>query len=1226
MMAKLSLYVRLFGSLGLVPDKQPGEEIAGDEIVSRPASPQARSFLAYLILHHDRPIPRDRLTGIFWPERSDARARRALSHALWQIRNALGPAASRLITDEDTVSFTLCADDWLDVEAFEEKVGQYISRQANEYTSGQTHLELSVAVDLYRADFLEACYDDWALVERERLRELYLRALERLITLHKRWGDYQRALAYAQCLATADPLREAAHRELMRLYHLLGRSRAALEQFGVLRGLLEDELGVEPAAATTALYHEIIIALEEADAPHLPVAAPPPPMLRDLAHLPFVGRVEERAALLDRLRATVPGHGGMALVEGDAGVGKTRLVEEIIADARWRGFQVGLGKAGPLAKAAPYQLLRDALSPLLTPLRMAQLAELMEPLWLSAVAPLFPAIAQQLPDLPTLPSLDPQEEQRRLWEGLARCIVGLASTTPLLLVLEDLHWADEAILTALPHLAPHLPLSRTLLLLTYRPAEARQRAIVWETLEALDRALPLLRVSLSSFEPSESAALVRRALGVGEMDTPASAFARRLQDETEGNALFLLETLKALLERDKLAPVNDPSSAGWRFPAEDLPLPTPASVQELIGERVTSLPSELRSALELAAVLGEDADFPVLCHTSDTPPAELSEQLGKLKRRGFLKETKTGYRFEHDLVRSGVYDNIGQEQRRELHRRAGEALETIHPDQAETLSLHFNVGGVTEKAVAYRIKAADHAQGLHDYETAIRHYRTALTSLPDSATRWDVLARLEEALGVLGRRDEQDTALNEMLALAEDLRAPLLQAQTRHRQGWLAVLVGESKRALTLLDEASRLARAAGNKNLLGDCLVSAARAWWNIGRTLRCQAVTEEARSLFEKINNQEGLSRVFNMLGNIHLGHTGDFAEALACFEMNRRICRDAGDHYREACALGNIGVTYHVLGSYERSQEALAAAEEVIEQVGDRLWQGIIRLWQASNRYESGHPERARQRAEEALWLCQEIGNRNFEIESWGLLGLIALDWGDYEQARSHFRKAVEVAEAGQCAGDRTYHLSHLALAHLRLGHADEADRLSSEALSALDALGTFDRTKDVCFERYQIVAVTQGEDAARPYLERAYRLLREQASRIGDPELRESFLNEFRINRAILLAHRLGRPPSPVLYRRRWIPRRHPPTGRPLHEDEYVEVTWTIAAPEDAQITGKVARRRHRILRLLREATEQSAAPTVQHLAGALEVSARTIKRDLAALRAAGHDVQTRGSRG
>ncbi len=920
-------------------------------------------------------------------------------------------------------------------------------------------------------------------------------------------------------------------------------------------------------------------------------------------------------------------------------MGKTRLVQEAIATARWRGFQVAVGKADPLAVPSPYQHLSNALSPLLTPLRVAQLAEIVEPQWLSAAAQLFPPLTEQLPDLASLPSLEPQEEQQRLWEGLSRSLIGMASVAPLLLVLEDLHWADEAILTALPHLASHLPRSRALMILTYRPAEARQRAIVWETLVTLDRAQPLLRIHLSSFHPSEAAALVCRALGVGQANAQASAFAWRLQDEIGNNALFLVETLKSLLEQGNLAPISvpsakgHPSSAGWQFPSEELPLSTPTSVQELIGERLRRLPSGLRSPLDLVAVLGENADFPLLCRASDIPPAELSEQLSKLEQRGFLKETKVGHRFEHNLVRSAAYDNIERGQRRELHRRVGEALETVYPDQVETLAQHFNLGCATEKATTYIVKAAGRARSLHDFETAIRHYRTALKSPVDPTTRWEVLARLEEALGVLGRRDEQTTVLDEMLTLAEDLRDPLLQAQTCHRQGWLEVLAGEPERALTSLNEAIDLARETGSKDLLGECLVSAARAWWNIGDTPRCQAATEEARGLFAETKNQEGLSRVLNMLGNIHLGHTGDFAEALTCFEADRRICREIGDRYREACALGNTGITYHVLGSYQRSEEALTDAWEVIERVGDRLWQGIIRLWQASNKYESGHPKEAEQQAEEALQLCQEVENRNFEIEARGLLGLIALDWGDARQARSHFQRAVEVAEASQYLDDMAYHLSHLALAHLRLGSVDEAVDLSSEALSTLDALGTFDRTKDICFERYQVVTVTEGEDAARPYLERAYELLLKQAARIGDPELRESFLNDFRINRSILLAQRLGRPPSPLLYRRVRLPHSRAPTGRPLREDEYVEVIWTISAPEDDRITEeahsernrRIARRHHRILRLLRQAAEQSAAPTLDDLAEALDVSVSTIKRDLVALRKAGHEVRTRGSR-
>ncbi|MDQ7029938.1 MAG: BTAD domain-containing putative transcriptional regulator [Ardenticatenia bacterium] len=374
-------------------------------------------------------------------------------------------------------------------------------------------LELSEAVTLYRGDFLEDIYDDWALLERERLRELYLRALERLITLHKQQGNYEGALTYAQRLATADPLRETAHRELMRLYHLLGRDHAALEQYATLRQLLADELGLEPAAAaTTALYHEIGAALKNADVPHLPTPSPSPPTLREIGHLPFVGRDAERAALLEAVEAAGRGHGGVVLIEGEAGVGKTRLVEEIVAGARWRGMLVAIGQA--LADgAASYHLLADALLPLLTPLRISQLAALVKPLWLSAVAPLLPPIAAHLPDLPALPDLEPRRERERLWEGLARCLDGLARATPLVLILEDLHWADEATLAALPHLASRLRESRFLMVLTCRSGEARERGITWQTLDALDRVQPLQRLCLSPLRRRGD----RRPGGVGPL-------------------------------------------------------------------------------------------------------------------------------------------------------------------------------------------------------------------------------------------------------------------------------------------------------------------------------------------------------------------------------------------------------------------------------------------------------------------------------------------------------------------------------------------------------------------------------------------------------------------------------------------------------------------------------------------------------------------------------------
>ncbi len=1242
------LHIRLLGPIevtlragapypGTAEDRGQAES---DAVVPAPSSPTARSLLAYLILHHDRRIPRDRLLGLFWPERADIRARRALSHALWQIRQALGPAADRLVTEGDAVAFAMQADDWLDVETFEEQVCKYTSRQVSNALPSHSLvslstclLELSEAVAIYRSDFLVDIYDDWALVERERLRELYLRALEQLIALHKQRGDDERALNYAQRLAATDPLREAAHRELMRIYHLLGRTRAALQQFHVIRDLLADELSVEPSAATAALYVEVASSLDEAEPAHLPLPAPPPPLLRDLAHLPFVGRADERSTLISALQDALQGHGGVALVEGDAGVGKSRLVEEITSGARWRGFQAGPGKADPLTASPPYQLLRDALSPLLTPLRVAQLAELIQPLWLSTVAPLLPPVADQIPDLTKLPSLDPQQERRRLWEGLSRVLTGLASVAPLLLVLEDVHWADEATLTAIPHLASHFPTSRALLILTYRLPEARQRAVAWETLNRLDQTLPLLRIHLSSFEHSEAMALVRRALGAAEMDAQATAFADRLEDEIGGNALFLVETLKSLLEQRELTLGSDVSSedgsrsTGWRFPAEDLPLPIPSSVPALINERVTRLPAEIRDVLERIAMLGEDAEFRVLTHAGDMNASALLAALEELGQRGFLLETPERYCFVHDLVQDTVYQAIPQSKRSALHHRVGCALEAIHPERVESLAFHFHQAGIRRKALTYILQASERAMAVHDYERALAHHRKALALVQDdAASRWNVLAQQESALHTLSRRDAQAEVLSEMLRLAKALDDPLLLARTYHCQGWREVLAGETTHALSLLEEAIELAREVGEHDLLGDCLISAARAWWRMGNLERCQAAIEEAQALFQETSDRQAEIRALNMLGNLHLGLTGDYAQALAQFERNQHIALELSDTYKEAAARGNIGITCTLLGRYRRSQEALAEAAQVMTEVGDRHWQGIILHWQGANHRALGNLTQARAAAEKSLAICREVNNANFEIAALELLGLIALDEHDADEASVRFQQAAGVAEVNQQTMDGALQRSHLALAYFHLGHPAKARRLSEQAIATLEGLGgRLSHMKDVYFERHQIIAATEGPEAARSYLELAHQHLMDMAADIADPELRRSFLENVRENQAIVTAHRLGRLPPSLDKRQVRLPADSAPTGRSLRDDEHVEVTWTVAAPQDDDIVERVARRRHRILRLLRQAAEQSAAPNIGHLADALDVSARTIRRDLAALRAQGHEVRTRGSR-
>ena len=1289
-----SFRIRLLGSLELTYEGEP---------CSLPSSPNVRSLLAYLIFHHDRSISRDRLAGVFWPERSDDRARRALSQVLWQMRSALGAASNRLVAERQEIAFDLRADDWLDVAEFERLAG------------GAHIRSLAAAVDLYRADFLEGIYDDWALLERERLRELYLQVLARLIVLYKQQAGHGQALAYAQRLVAADPLHEEAHCEVMRLYHLQGRSQAALEQFAALRDLLEKELGISPAPATVALYQEIAATLDKISSPHLPVA-PPPPLLRDLSHLPFVGRSEERSALLSAVHSVIGGHGECALIEGDAGVGKTRLVGEVIAGAEWRGFRVGVARANPQT-TLPYQLIRDALTPLLTPLRVAQLAELVEPIWLSAAAVVLPVIAEHLPGLPSLTSLEPREELQRTWHGLNRCLAALVSAAPLLIVLEDVHWADEATLAALPHLVSRLSTDRALVLLTCRSAEARVRRTVWETLDELDRMLPLLRLRLLPFNREEADALLGRALGAGKVDSRVGSFVERLHRETGGNALFLIESLKSLLERDELVLS---SSGEWVFPSQDVSLPISVSVQELVEERLVRLPSALRATLELIAVLGEHADFTTLARFGDASAASLLPALTDLEQRGFLSESESYYCFEHDRIREIVYRAIDPEHRRYLHRRAGETVEMLRPEQVESLAHHFFLGEVWDRAADYNQQAGDRARTVYANEEAVIHYTRALEALDHlkahTTQRFEILLAREAVNDLRGEREAQAHDLALLEALVEKVGGDAQQVSKR----WVQVALRRSVYAYRISDypaviaaaqDAIRTAQAAQDTGgeaegysqwgyalqWLGDlevaraqleCALNLARAarehrietttltglgfilyrqgdyagarvcfeqglviarrtknWWAQSHALNCLGLLcrdqndydgarnyyEEALRIAREVDDPQYKSTLMGNLGILYFDQ-GDYTVARSYHEQELRIACEIQDRKNQGMALFHIGSDVHRMGAYAEAVSYYEQALEVSQAIGERRVEGITLASLGLLSHNSGQNETALEYGRRAMEVVRDADRY---IEAWALTiqGLALTDLNRFSEAVDAYEQALSLRQGLDQPNLMTELEAGLARVALAQGQLNQAlvrvDKIldyleigvaevSASSISKRNLAATCEPLR-VYLTCYQILNAC-GDPRARNVLAVGYNLLQERVAGIGDERMRRTFLENVIAHRELVAAFRQAQGRQETVH----LPRGDAPTGRPLREDEVLEVTWTISAPEDDAVSSKVDRRRQRLLRLLHQAAEQGAAPTVADLAAALDASERTIKRDLAALRAEGHDVRTRGS--
>jgi tetratricopeptide (TPR) repeat protein len=595
-----------------------------------------------------------------------------------------------------------------------------------------------------------------------------------------------------------------------------------------------------------------------------------------------------------------------------------------------------------------------------------------------------------------------------------------------------------------------------------------------------------------------------------------------------------------------------------------------------------------------------------------------------LDRLGFLVQTATAYTFEHELVREGTYQHIAPTRRKALHWRAGEALEAIHPQRVEALAYHFGRAGLSDKALTYALAAGERAQAAYDYRSALDWYEQALPLAGNDAGRWDVLAQQEQALEVLGRREAQAEILDEMQRLAEVLEDSLRRARTGYRQGWREARVGRAGHALPLLEEAVRLARSIGEVDLLGHVLTALVHVWWTSWEVERCQTTAEEATAIFRATGNRQGESRVLTLLGNLHLSLTGNMVQALRYFQASLRIEKEIGRPYHETICLVNIGISYNILGVYRHSQEVLEDACRLMVRFGDRNGQGSTCLFQASNLWGLGKLAAAQAAAEEARHLLRQVSNYRLEIVALSLLARVALDCHDPIQAHSWLQEMAAVAQDYQQStmNWNGWH-AQIALVYLHLGQLDQAREHAVQAIATLDELKEKTPFIDVHFACYQVVAAAEGSQAAQAHLEAAFSQLTQKAERIDDPEMHRSFLENIPLHRDIVRAHETGRPPP--IRKRVQLPSATAPIGRPLRDDEHVEVLWTIFAPDDGEVGDRIAARRRRLRRLVEEAAAQGASSTVAVLADALDVSARTVKRDLAALRDTGHTVHTRGER-
>ncbi|MCO1655110.1 ATP-binding protein [Pseudonocardia humida] len=635
-------------------------------------SARAESLLAHLLL---RPglQQRGRLAALLWPESSEAQARTNLRHLLHTLRKRAPGLAGRLDITAQAVGWRPDPADRVDVVEFEELLAT---------TGPDRGPALAAAVALHRGDLLESHDDEWLRDERDRLRRRWLDALAELGALAEEAGDLDSAVGHAERLLRADPVREPAYRLLMRCHAARGERGRALRAYHACVSALDRELGVAVSTATRAAYEALL--------PPEPGAPPPQP-----GRPPLVGRFTERVTAVRAWRSAAAGRARLVLVGGEPGAGKTRLAEEFRDWCARRGAVGAEARCHPGEGAPAYVpvvdwLRSDALRAPLRGLPVARLAEL---------ARLLPEIRDERPDVPAPEPLPEAEQQRRLFEAVADAVRAVAR--PLLLLVDDLHHGDRQTCRLVHYLLRTRADARLLVLATARREECPPDHPLVELVAAATAGDRLVEIELGPLALPETAALARRLSGA-DMSEPDL---RRLHLATGGNPLFVVEAVRA------------GRAAG-----------PPPRLRALITARLAGLRDPAAGLVGAAAVLGREFDADLLARVAGVEEDVLVRGLDELWRRRIVRERGEGYDFVHGYLREVADLRIAPARRRQLHRRAADALQAAGAPAARVAE-HRDRGGPPGAAVEAHRRAAADAVLLHANADAVRHLQRALELL-----------------------------------------------------------------------------------------------------------------------------------------------------------------------------------------------------------------------------------------------------------------------------------------------------------------------------------------------------------------------------------------------------------------------------------------------------------------------------------------------------------------
>jgi tetratricopeptide (TPR) repeat protein/predicted Ser/Thr protein kinase len=685
--------------------------------------------------------------------------------------------------------------------------------------------------------------------------------------------------------------------------------------------LLEKDPEDRPASAA-----EVGRLLEGARKPEAAMETPPEgelSVLERIARGRIIGRQAELLEVRSLWAKATADEGQTLLISGEPGIGKTRLVQELTTLAEVTGGRALVGACYPEGGGpyAPFsQIVRRALSGGPNGLQLPKfvMAEMLN---------LAPELTLDYPDITPNPSLDPQAGQRRLFDSITVFSRSLSKEQPLLIVLEDAHWADDGTLALLRHLARRGRQQRLLLVATYREVELDQNLPFNQVLMTLQREGSASRIKLTRLDRQAT----ERLLGELFAEDITPEFLDGIYRETEGNPFFIEEVCKTLVESGDLY-FED---GEWRRPSSMRELSIPQTVRVAIQSRLAVLDLSVQDVLQLAAVIGREFDFDTLIEAGSWDEDTIIDALERAEHAQLIEEVSSErgatYSFVHALIPATLTEALSGLRQRRLHRRIAQVIEGQHPDDLAMLAYHYRLAQDKEKALLYLKKAGDQARDRFANEDALRLYSQALEFVMQDDERYDLLLARVKVLHLTADREAELVDIQELLEIGGESgnREQIIEALLSQAEYYLET---EHVKAKEPAQKAAEMARELQDLAQEGRSLYLLGSAYWYAGDFYQSQKQLDTSVERFEEANRPSDAAASLHML-SLALGDQGDFDGAMKAAKRGLEESRRSGDKLAEATGLRRLAIAYQYKREYEIALPYAEQALKLHRQLGDR-----------------------------------------------------------------------------------------------------------------------------------------------------------------------------------------------------------------------------------------------------------------------------------------------------